>query len=116
MLSWEAMAAIGEIAGAGGVLITLGFLVSQLRQNTKALKAENFQNAAVMIHHPTTLMIQNAEVADIHARGNENFESLDRVDQDRYHYLMIQRVHAIELLDYYDGLESRLNHWPLRGA
>ena len=54
-----------------------------------------------MIHHPTTLMIQDAEVAEIHARGNESYESLGPVERDRYHYLMIQRMHAIEVIDGY---------------
>jgi hypothetical protein len=73
--------------------------VNQLRQNTKALQGESFHNAAVMIHHPTTLMIQDAEITEIHARGNENYEALDAVERDRFHYLMIQRLHAIEMVD-----------------
>ncbi len=97
------MGAVGEIVGAVGVLVTLVFLVNQLRQNTKALQGESFHNAAVMIHHPTTLMIQDAEITEIHARGNENYASLDAVERDRYHYLMIQRLHAIEMIDTYDG-------------
>jgi hypothetical protein len=52
-----------------GVLITLGFLLHQLRQNTRALRADGFRSTAVMIHHPTTLMIQDAELTGIHARG-----------------------------------------------
>ena len=103
MVSWEAMAAAGEVVGAIGVLITLGFLVYQLRQNTKALKAEGFRSSAVMIHHPTTLIIQDADLAELHVRGNEDYGSLDRVERDRYHYLMVQRLHAIELLDNYHG-------------
>jgi hypothetical protein len=102
-MNWDAAGAIGEIVGAMGVLVTLGFLLHQLRQNTRALRAEGFRNTAVMIHHPTSLLIQDAELADIHARGNEDYASLDPVEQDRYHYLMIQRVHAIELLDVYHG-------------
>ena len=41
-MSWEEMGAIGEVVGAIGVLITLVFLVQQLRQNTRALRAEGF--------------------------------------------------------------------------
>ena len=47
-MSWEEMGAIGEVAGAIGVLVTLGFLVHQLRQNTRALRPEGFHSAAVM--------------------------------------------------------------------
>jgi hypothetical protein len=97
------MGAIGEIIGAVGVLVTLGFLLHQLRQNTRALKAEGFRSTSAMIHNPTTLMIQDPELIELHARGNENYQALDPIERDRYHYLMIQRVHAIELLEQYHG-------------
>ena len=47
-----------------GVIVTLGFLVFQLRQNTRALKSDGFYHVAQMIHHPTTLIIEDAEIAD----------------------------------------------------
>lgn len=101
-MDWEAIGAIGEVFGAFGVLVTLGFLLQQLRQNTRALKTDGFRNTAVMIHHPTSLIIQDPKLADIHMRGNESFDGLDPIERERYHYLMIQRVHAIELLEKYD--------------
>ena len=103
MLSWDALGAIGEVVGAAGVLVTLVFLLNQLRQNTRALRAEGFRSAAQMIHAPTTLMIQDPEMTDIYARGNVNFEALDRIEQDRYHYLLTQRMHAIEMIAHYHG-------------
>jgi hypothetical protein len=36
-MNWEAMGAIGEVVGAGAVLVTFLFLITQLRQNTKAM-------------------------------------------------------------------------------
>jgi hypothetical protein len=38
-VNWEAIGAIGEVVGAVAVVITLLLLLSQLRQNTKALEA-----------------------------------------------------------------------------
>lgn len=35
-MQWDAVGAIGEVAGAAGVIITLVYLSIQLRQNTKA--------------------------------------------------------------------------------
>jgi len=46
-MNWEAIGAIGEILGAMGVIVTLIYLASQLRQNTAMMKAES-RNA---IHH-----------------------------------------------------------------
>ena len=43
-MNWEAIGAIGEIIGAAGVIITLLYLASQLRQNTRALGVTSSQN------------------------------------------------------------------------
>jgi hypothetical protein len=38
-MNWEAVGAIGEVAGALVVAATLAFLVVQVRQNSKAINA-----------------------------------------------------------------------------
>jgi hypothetical protein len=38
-MNWDAMGALAELAGALGVILTLIYLSSQLRQNTKALRS-----------------------------------------------------------------------------
>ena len=38
-MNWEALSAIGEIVGAGAVLITLIYLAVQMRQNTASVQA-----------------------------------------------------------------------------
>ncbi len=42
-MNWDAIGAIGEIAGAAGVILTLVYLTSQLRQNTRALRTSAYQ-------------------------------------------------------------------------
>jgi len=44
-VNWEAIGAIGEIAGALGVIVTLIYLAIQLRQNTKASHATAVQSS-----------------------------------------------------------------------
>ena len=39
-MNWEAIGAVGEILGAAAVVITLAYLVVQLRLNTTAIKAQ----------------------------------------------------------------------------
>jgi hypothetical protein len=38
-MNWDAIAALAELFGAVGVIVTLLFLVKQIQQNTRALKA-----------------------------------------------------------------------------
>ena len=41
-MNWEALGAIGELIGALAVVITLGFLIAQLRLNTRALEENEY--------------------------------------------------------------------------
>ena len=43
-MNWEAIGAVGEILGAAAVVITLAYLVVQLRLNTTAMKAHLFRS------------------------------------------------------------------------
>jgi hypothetical protein len=38
-MHWDAIGAVGEVAGAIAVVATLGYLATQIRQNTKMMKA-----------------------------------------------------------------------------
>jgi len=42
-MNWEAIGAVGELAGAVAVIVTLIYLAGQLRQNTKALRSSTYQ-------------------------------------------------------------------------
>ena len=42
-MNWEAVGAIAESLGAFGVIVTLLYLTTQLRQNTRALRSSTTQ-------------------------------------------------------------------------
>jgi hypothetical protein len=44
-MNWEAIGAVGEAIGAFGVILTLGYLALQIRQNTRSLKSASYQSA-----------------------------------------------------------------------
>jgi hypothetical protein len=43
-MNWDAVGAIGEVLGAIGVIVTLGYLAVQTRLNTRAINASTFSN------------------------------------------------------------------------
>ena len=45
-MNWDAIGAIGEVAGAVGVIITLLYLSIQIRQNSKMMQANSKQSIA----------------------------------------------------------------------
>lgn len=46
-MSWDALGASAELLGAVAVFITVAFLAFQMRQNTRALRSESMNNAAI---------------------------------------------------------------------
>ena len=45
-MNWEAIGAVGEVAGAAGVIASLIYLAVQIRQNTRSVEAATYQSVA----------------------------------------------------------------------
>jgi hypothetical protein len=45
-MNWEAIGAVGEVAGAAGVIASLIYLAVQVRQNTRSVEAATYQSVA----------------------------------------------------------------------
>jgi len=43
-MSWEAVGAVGELLGAIGVIVSLLYLATQIRQNTQSIRANTYQD------------------------------------------------------------------------
>jgi hypothetical protein len=63
-MNWDAIAAIGELAGAVGVIVTLIYVGLQVRQNTSAIKAAAIQDIAA-----STTAYLNTWSSDTHIPG-----------------------------------------------
>ena len=94
-MNWEAIGAIGEIVGAGAVVLTLAYLAVQVRQNTRQLDE---QKQSVYLSTYTSidesfsrfrLMLgSNPEVSELWNRAMADYESLDESDQKRAYQLI----------------------------
>jgi hypothetical protein len=102
----QELGALGEFIGAIGVVITLGYLAYQIRQNTVQLKqnAVTAKAAAVNasnmgLRETRRSIYTSTEMTEIFLRGNENPEGLDEVQILKYR-LLIQNV-TEAMLDIY---------------
>ena len=111
-MNWEAIGAIGEIVGALGVILTLGYLAYQIRQNTIQLEqstlaakaaAQNASNEALRENRKA--LFDNVQMAEIWHRGNENPDDLDEVSMLRYR-LVMQNVTDVMLEIYTQTLTT----------
>ncbi len=93
-MNWEALGAIGELAGALGVIVTLAYLARQMRVNTVALQNETTRDSTQMIIDSYSTVIADEAIAAIYLKGLESFEALSDVEKIRFHYICCQRLHA----------------------
>ena len=49
-MNWEAIGAVAEALGAIGVIVTLAYLATHMKQNTRALRSAALQTYLSLIH------------------------------------------------------------------
>ena len=101
-MNWEAIGAIGEIIGAVGVIITLGYLAYQIRQNTAQLEQNERTSIAAAVSVSATNyrenrrhIYTNRDVANVVLRGMSDPNSLDEIDQYRFRLIIQNTMDAI---------------------
>ena len=104
-MNWDAISAIGEIIGALGVIVTLGYLAVQIRQNTASVKASTLQamlEASAGLHD---LLASDSDLGRIFLQGVGELESLAPEDRDRFHFLMLGFLRRLENI-YQQGMSG----------
>ena len=93
-LNWIAISAVSDVVGAFAVVISLGYLAHQIRQNTRAMeqgdrtaRAAAFSVSATNYRENRKLIYTSKEVTDIYRRGSADPETL--TDDERYRYRML---------------------------
>jgi hypothetical protein len=83
-MNWDAVGAIGEIAGALAVIITLVYLSAQVRQNTRASRLAAIQAASENSSRFSELIAADPELSELVWRGMREPESLDEAETRRW--------------------------------
>ena len=102
-MNWEAIGAIGEVIGALGVIVTLGYLAVQIRQNTASVKGSTLQamlEASVGLHD---LCASDSDLGGIFLQGIEELESLAPKERARFHFLMLGFLRRLENVHHLGG-------------
>jgi hypothetical protein len=96
-MNWDAIGAIGEIAGAIGVIATLLFLGLQIRQNAQATEASTFDAIlAEWRQLERNSFIEHPENIPVFADGLKDFENLSLNNKRLFNYIMSQYALFIE--------------------
>jgi hypothetical protein len=83
-MSWEAIAAIGQMLGALGVIASLLYLATQVRQNNRASAVAAKLASTQLLSEFVDSLIADPELMDVWLRGREDLESLNDVEHFRF--------------------------------
>lgn len=93
-MNWDAIGAVGEIVGAGAVIVTLLYLASQIQQATRATQAASVQTASALDQEFLLVLGQDpvaARVWTAYTFGDRNTLSEDEQRQGYYLFASILR-------------------------
>jgi len=96
MVNWEAVGAVGEVAGAAGVIITLLYLAIQISQNTKAIRLNTFRSTNEAFRSLAALIGGSNEVAEVYLTGCLEPEKLKRTERVQFYGLLHNQVRGYE--------------------
>ena len=79
-MEWEAIGAVGEAAGATAVVVTLIFLILQVRQTNKSIRSATRSRVTETVSQ-TMATLQEPAYASVMMRGMAEYTSLSPVEQ-----------------------------------
>lgn len=89
------LGAVGEFIGAIGVVVTLGYLAFQIRQNTSQLernalttKAAAVKASNIALRETRQSIFSSGDMSEYFLQGNEKPDELDEVQMLRYRLVM----------------------------
>ena len=94
-MDWEAIGAVGEVLGAAGVIVTLGYLAVQVRQNTRALRAASIDSMTHIANDIRTSLFHDPEITLIYTKGLGGVDSLTDLERERFRLLMTNALWAL---------------------
>jgi len=106
-MNWDAIGAIAELVGAVGVVASLAYLGTQLRQNSRTISEEIFQNSLNNYHGAMDILISDPALNRIWYAGLEDFDVLDKDEK----LLWATQMHAF--LRRYENIILQSQKYPV---
>jgi hypothetical protein len=105
-MNWEVLGTIADIGAGLGVIITLFYLATQIRQNTRATFAEAYQRFTDSINSTNQLIASDPVLARIVSElAFKNFDEFSAEDRVRLSHILLCDFRAVESL-YYHHVEG----------
>lgn len=95
-MNWEALGAVGELAGAFVIVATIIYLSRQIRESNRHAKAEAEREVQSQWHNVTDALLRDHKVREIVRKGADSFEELSGDEKTAY---MLYLTHVINQLE-----------------
>jgi thymidylate synthase ThyX len=100
-VSIQELGSLGEFLGAIGVIVSLIYLATQIRQNTRAIRSSAVQASTSITGSTVALMGQNPHNADVFHRGLRSYDELSESEQTHF-TIMVSGVFTNADATYWD--------------
>ena len=81
------LASLSEILGAVAVVVTLIYLSYQVRQNTRAVRTDAYQQATQQLWESANVIAQDSELTSIVYKGTVAFDEV--ADEERFRFQLV---------------------------
>jgi hypothetical protein len=108
-MNWDAIGALSELIGAVAVVLTLAYLASQIRQNTKMMSAQAYQSRSDALMDLSMRVAESETLSSIQTRvllrkggtvqfDDEAINSLTPTEYAQFRNYLIANVHRMDNL------------------
>jgi hypothetical protein len=95
-LNWDAVGAVAELIGAVGVIASLVYLASQIRQNTSAMRGTAQESFVTRNTNWAIAVGSSPNLADVLTRGHRDYDSLPNSERLQYGHMMLAAMLGTE--------------------
>jgi hypothetical protein len=97
-MNWEAIGAIGDSVGGIGVIVTLLYLTTQIRQNTRAMHSSSFQATTDSLNEINLQIVTNPDLVRVFTTPRSPRKELSAEDRLRYAFVQLSLFRIRETL------------------
>jgi hypothetical protein len=95
-VNWEALGAIANLIAAIGVIATLIYLSTQIRQNTKAVRSASVQNLVQSLSATAQAAVENEFIIPLLLKANTGDSALTEEERTRLHFWFVMTFRRFE--------------------
>jgi hypothetical protein len=108
-MNWDAIGAIGELIGSLAVVITIAYLVIQIRQNNKSAKSVSTNQSRAAAVDVISAITNSTDAITTYTAGLNNRIGLEIHERVRFDLIIFQTLKVTEtiFLEYMDGLLTK---------